>query len=309
MNRMNRMLAMLHTFKIVSISTIVSIFTILLFNACDRKQVPVEPDLDLIYDKVPLYDENKALIPYSFDKFKDILNQANYQYPHAETIARAAEYDAFKTSTFYANQDGDFYFTVSKEFNEPKVRSELRQVYIEPISGDFNSSNGWKTSNSNGNYWISDVKCFKPNALQSYTWMQVHGIDGGNVVLKDGTIVKSYNYPFIRLTWNRYQYGIYDHLWAVIIISYPRSPKIYEWVDLGSRPDDFINAEVHIQSNILTIIINHVSVYTRDMTYWEDEPNYFKAGVYINRYEDGGTAVVAYRNIRFENNASKVTHY
>jgi len=306
---MNQMLATSHTSKYNNVKIILLGIIILLLWACDRKTQGVEPNLDLIYDETPIYSELNTTYPYNFDTFRAVLNQSNYQYTHGTPIAHHGKFENYKSPTFYATENGDLYFTVSKNINEVKVRSELRQVYQEPISREYNTSNGWKTSDSNGNFWISDVRCFKPNLLQSYTWMQVHGIDGGSVTLNSGEVVKSYNYPLIRLTWNRYQYGIYDHIWAVIIANYPRSPKVYEWIDLGPRPDDFFNAEVHIQDNLMKIIINHVLVYIRDMTYWEEEPNYFKAGVYINRYQDGGTAVVAYRNLRFETNDANVTKY
>jgi len=282
---------------------------IFLLLGCDRRTQNIDPNLDLIYDKIPIYTELNTSCPYTFKKFQAVLNQSNYQYSHVETIVHHGEFKNYKSPMLYATENGDMYFTVSKNIDEVKSRSELRQVYKNPISKEYNTSNGWKTSDKNGNFWISDVRCFKPKLLQSYTWMQVHGLAGGNIILKSGELLKSYDYPFLRLTWKRYKDGVYDHIWAVVITSYPRNPKVYEWIDLGPRPDDFFNAEVHVQENILKIIINHIVIYTRDMTYWEEEPNYFKAGVYINRYKDGGTAIVAFRNLRFEENDVNVTKY
>ncbi len=289
---------------------ILLLFIILvLFNGCDFKKPPIEPDLNLIYDKAPIYDDNNSLPPYSSAKFKSVLNQANYQFPHSVTVARLAAYGDFKTNAFYLDDKGDLYFSLQKDYQQVKERSEIRQVCINPKTGKYDTDSGWKTSDKNGNFWISEIRCFKPYETQSYTWMQVHGIDGADITLNDGTTVKSFNYPIIRLTWERYRDGVYDHNWAIIITSYPRTPKTYEWIDLGPRPDNFFKAEVHFQNNILKVIIDEVVMASYDVTYWEEELNYFKAGIYINRFDDGGRAVIAYRKLRFDHNDSQIKHY
>jgi hypothetical protein len=300
------MLVLLHTFKHKSLRVFSLILLGLLFVACDNKKPPLETNLDLSYDKVPVYSEINTSYPYSFEKFHNVLEQSNYQYPHAETIAQHAAYDTFKSAAFYATQNGDLHFDLTKEQYQVKERSELRQVYKDPLSGEFNTSKGWRTSDNNGNFWLAQVRCYKPKETLAYTWMQVHGIDGVDITLKDGTVVKSFNYPIIRLTWERYRDGVYDHLWAIVITSYPREDKVYEWTDLGPRPNDFFDAEVHFQSNTLKVLIHGNIMLSYDVSYWEEEPSYFKAGLYINRYEDGGEASVAFRNLRFENNASMV---
>jgi len=305
MKIMHQMLKILHTSKLSCITLLVTLLFLLV--ACDNKHAPMEPDLDVIYDKLPAYSEINSSAPFLEEKFHNVLNQSNYQYPHGTTIVHIGEYEGFKSSAFYLNEKGDLNFSLLKEFGVTKERSELRQVYKNRETGEFDLHTGWKTSDSNGNFWIAQVRCFKPKVTQSYTWMQVHGIDGTDIILDDGTTVKSFNYPIIRLTWERYRDGIYDHIWAIVITSYPRTPKVYEWTDLGPRPDDFFNAEVHFQSNIMKVIINKTVMASYDVTYWETEPCYFKAGIYINRFTDGGEASVAFRQLRFDTNDSIVT--
>lgn len=304
---MHQMLKILHTFKLAPLALLLSF--LLLLSACDNKQAPIEPNLDLIFDALLPYSETNASAPYSLEKFQSVLNQSNYQYPHAETIVDKGEYGEFKSDAFYLNEDGDFHFALRKDYNTVKERSELRQVCRNPQTGEFDTNSGWKTSDKEGNFWVAEVRCFKPEVTQSYTWMQVHGINGTDITLNDGTVVRSFNYPIIRLTWERYRDGVYDHIWAIVITSYPRTPKTYDWIDLGPRPDNFFKAEVHFQNNIMKVIINEILMTSYDVTYWEEEPNYFKAGIYINRFDDGGEAYIAYRKLRFDTNDSQITHY
>ncbi|WP_297439946.1 polysaccharide lyase family 7 protein [Sulfurimonas sp.] len=300
------MLVILPIFKMKYIFFFLSMLTIITLGACDMKHPPKEVNEDLYYDVLPDYNSTNTTAPYDFSKYKALLDQANYQYPHATTIARIGGYENFKTPQFYATQDGDLYFQLDKEFNTIKERSELRQVVIDSQSGEYNTSAGWHTSSSEGNFWIADIHCFKPQYTQSYTWMQIHGIDGATITLSDGSNVPTFNYPLLRLTWQRSRTSIYDHIWAVIISSYPRTPKEYLWVDLGKRPDGFFHTQVSLQNNILQISINDTVMISYDVTYWEEEPNYFKAGIYINNFDDGGKAAIAYRELRFEDNASKI---
>jgi len=272
-----------------------SISIVLFFSACDVKHPPEEVD----YDKVQDYDTIKTYPPYSFDKFKDVLDESNYQYLHSTTTIYNVEYNNFKFKAFYADKNGDLYFSLDKKMDTIKERSELRQELVDPKTGKPSLNIGWKTSDKNGNFWVAEVRCFKPQYTESYTWMQVHGIKDVNITLNDGSIVKSFNYPIIRLLWERYRDGIYDHIWAIVITSYPRTPKIYDWIDLGPRPDDFFDAEVHFKDNIMKIIINYNLVASYDVTYWGEEINYFKAGIYINRFSDGGKAYIAYRELHF----------
>ena len=249
--------------------------------ACDVRKPPedVVDNKDLIYDKTPIYDANTALYPADVDKFKEVLKNSKYQYPHDNTEVDYNQFDGYKTEDFYVDKNEDFYFVLNKEHNSTKERNELREG-PEPRE--------WYTSDSDGNFWVATVKCFKPKLdLQSYTWMQIHGTN------------TTFNYPLLRLLWVRNRAGIYDHNWAIVIISNPDEPKIYEWIDLGKRSDDFFDAAVYVQNNLMELKINNKVIKTYNVSYWETVENYYKAGIYINLFSDGGEGVVAFRELQF----------
>lgn len=253
-----------------------------LMFGCDARKPPKEIDYDLIYDEIPVYDELNSTPPYNYEKFQAVLDQSKLQYPDEDNVS-AGDFAGFKAPYFYADANETLHFTSQKEPNTYKTRSELRQM------------NEWSTANADGNYWVATLKCLKPKVgISSYTWMQVHGTHD------------SYNYPILRLLWARLRDGIYDHLWAVIIVSDPSQDRIYDWIDMGARPKDFFDAEVHIKDNLMTIMINRKVITTRNVTYWEDVSNYYKAGVYINRYGDGGEASVLFEQLHFYDNPNDV---
>jgi len=260
---------------------LLSLFS-LFFIGCDVRQPPQKVDADLIYDKIAEYNETTSNYPYDYEKFQSVLDQSKLQYPNDDLISQG-EFATYKAANFYADTDENMNFVTQKESDTYKTRSELREV------------NEWSTSNVDGNYWVATLRCLKPKVgITSYTWMQVHGTSD------------SYNYPLLRLLWARSYKGVYDHLWAVIIVSDPNSPFIYEWVDMGQRREGFFDVEVHIKENIMTILLNRNIVTTRNVTYWEDVSNYFKAGTYIDRYGDGGEASTIFSQLHFYDNPDDV---
>jgi len=252
---------------------------------CDLRKPPDEiitqqtVNADLIYDKTPIYDESTSQYPADINKFKDVLSNSKYQYPDNSTQVQYNQFDAYKTKNFYADKNNDFYFVLNKEKNSTKVRDELREG---PESRE------WSTSDSDGNFWVATLKCFKPKlGISTYTWMQIHGT------------IDTFDYPLVRLLWVRSRNGIYDHFWSIVIISNPFDAKIYEWTDLGKRPNNFFDAAVYIQNNIMKIKINNKVIKSYDVTYWESVANYFKAGIYLNIFQDGGEGTVAFRELQF----------
>jgi hypothetical protein len=259
-------------------------FLVVLFMfGCDAKHPPstIAINQDLIYETIPTYDDTKSVIPYNINKFKDVLDKSKYQSPHDETTIDYGGFDNYKSKNFYADSDENLYFVLNKKVDAEKERSELRQ-----------GPNPWSTADTEGNYWVATLKCFKPALpLSSYTWMQIHGTQD------------TFNYPILRLLWVRNREGIYDHIWAITIISNPNEVKIYDWVDLGPRPDGFFNAAVYILNNVMDILINDKIVKTYNVAYWEDVQNYFKAGIYINLFKDGGEGGVAFKELHFLDSA------
>lgn len=272
---------------------ILSLISLLLFlSACDLKQPPEDIDLDTIYDTLPSYSDTDTY-PY-IDSFKYVLESSHYESPDGSQFVVN---ENFRSDSFYLDRDQNLLFALYKEPNSQKTASQLIQKQT------------WHTSEDNGNYLISIARCYKPKEVDSYTWIQVHGV-GKN----DANRSVYYDYPLVSLTWERNMKDVYDHIWAVITKSSPGvdEPKIYEWVDLGARPDNFFAAEIHIVHNIMEIKINHSTLSIQNISYWEDVPSYFKAGISLGSYIDGGEAGVSFSELRYENNASNVeniTHF
>jgi len=255
-----------------------------MFAGCDVKHAPVEVDPDLTFDETPVYSESESDYPYDHARYQAVLDGSKLQYPHDNAAVEYGQFANYKSEGFYSDAEGRLYFTVPKEPETLKTRSELREQ-LE-----------WTTNDETGHYWVARLKVLKPKVgITSYTWMQIHGTND------------SYNYPILRLLWSRNRSGQYDHLWAVVIVTTPEEEKRdYTYVDLGPRPDDFFDAEVHIFNNRMTILINRVEKDFRDIGYWQDVQNYFKAGVYINRYNDGGEVTAIYEKLDFFSDPSQV---
>lgn len=280
----------------------ITMLSLLIFiSACDLKKPPVETDADSIYDILPAYNTTSTY-PY-IEKFKYLLDNSLYQgenqdkLPIDENFHTLYYSEGFKQKTFYLDTDENLVFSLAKQENTHKVSSLLIQ------------NNTWHTNEENGNYISSMARCYKPKNIQAYTWMEVHG-EGK----KDSNSSIYYNYPLVSLTWERNMKGEYDHIWAVVTKSSPgvNEPKIYEWIDLGARPNNFFLAEIQIRNNIMEIKINYSTISTQNVTYWENVPSYFKVGISLENYLDSGEAGVSFNELRYENNASNVeniTHF
>jgi hypothetical protein len=205
-----------------------------------------------------------------------VLKRCKLQYPNG-TAVTYGKFEGFKAPYFYAHDD-QVWFSVEKTAQMHKIRSELRE------------NGAWFTSDKDGHFWHARLRCLKPKkGVDSYTWMQIHGTND------------TYDFPILRLMWVRNYAGKYDHIWAIIIISDPfMEPKQYEWVDLGKRPGDFFEADVNIIDNTMDIEINGKLLKHRDVGYWQEVGNYFKAGVYVNRAEDHGRAAVVFQKLEIE---------
>ncbi|MEA1920867.1 MAG: polysaccharide lyase family 7 protein [Campylobacterota bacterium] len=265
---------------------VTGLIAIFFFNGCDFHQPPEEIDLDLVYDDIPMYDESNSSIPYEHEKFSDVIERSKLQLYTDGTTVDYGSLNNFKSPEFYVDNEENLHFVISKELDTLKVRSELREG-PEVIE--------WSSADSQGHFWVATLKCLKPDiGVDSFTWMQIHGTH------------ETYNYPVLRLFWERSRAGKYDHLWAITIVSDPHTNNIYEYTDLGPRPADFFSAEVHIQNNIMDILINRKLIKTYNLTYWEEVKNYFKAGVYINRFGDGGEVSAIFQSLDFFDDPSKI---
>ncbi|WP_297439948.1 polysaccharide lyase family 7 protein [Sulfurimonas sp.] len=273
--------------------TLFTLFSlVLLFGGCNIKHPPKDVDLDTLFDTVPAFDANNP-VPYD-STFQTLLDKSSYLAPDGNTSDSLHD---FSSENFYLDDENKLTFALNKTPASPRTASMLLQKQT------------WQTKDSEGNFYLSQVRCYKPKKIDAYTWMEVHGLKK----LDDNQSIY-YNYPLVKLVWKRNFNNLYDHIWAIMTKSTPSEsePKIYEYIDLGPRPDYIFPAEVHIRDNILEVKINYSTMTTQNVSYWEDVPSYFKVGISIEDYNDEGVAATAFSELNFEDNASNVsdiTHF
>jgi hypothetical protein len=256
-------------------------FTVFFLFGCglDLHKPPSQKNLDLIYDNIPVYDETKTHSFYESGKFLDLIEHSKLQLFLKDTSIEYTDLIDFKSPEFYVDEEDNLNFTVYKEYNTSKVRSEIKE---------WPKSLEWSTADTKVHSWVATLKCLKPKVgISSYTWMQIHGN------------FETYNYPVLRMIWQRNKDGIYNHLWAMVIVSNPHSQRIYEYVDLGEKPDGFFTAQVDVKDNIMKIMINNNLIKVYNIKYWQEVQNYYKAGVYIDRFGDGGSVSVIFEKLDF----------
>ena len=248
-----------------------SLYIVLFFSACGVVDFYTVDDPAATYDTIPAFDAKSVQIPYNIAKFHSVLEHSNLQDMEGETVVHAGEFAGYVSPHFFA-RNNNLWLISEKKSSQEKVRTELRQW-----------PGAWQCDDPTIHIWRARLHILKPKTgIDSYTWMQIHGT-------KD-----TFNYPLIRLMWVRNRQGITDHLWAIRIISAPYTEKKYAWLDLGKRPNGFFDLRVETGDNRLKIFIDDKLVKSYDVTYWSGVRNYFKAGVYINRYDDNGKAAVSF---------------
>ncbi len=250
-------------------------YLILLFSGCGVTDFYTIDGPDDIYDRIPAFDPRSDYAPYDLARFRPVLDRCKLQYPTGTAVPYGKLRDV-RRPYFFARDDA-VWFVVHKSREMEKIRSELRE------KGD------WHTDDVPGHSWHANLRCFKPKkGVDSYTWMQVHGTDD------------TFDYPILRLMWVRNYEGRYDHLWAIVIVSDAYvEEKVYEWVDLGKRPGGYFDVDVSFLDNRMEVSVAGKTIISRDVSYWERVANYFKAGVYVNRHDDAGSAAVAFQKLQF----------
>lgn len=228
----------------------------------------------LKYEPAPSYDENKTVTPYSIKRFENVLDKCKLHYIE-DTISND-KLVKFKGSYFYAKNDTVF-FGLDKSKTVHRTRCELRCL------------DEWQIDDTTVRRWHSRLRCYIPEkGISAYTWMQIHGT------------LETFNYPIVRLLWVRQRQGKSNHIWAIIIVSNPYDEdKKYEWIDLGKKPGGYFDADVDVSKGVIKISINGKVKKSFDASYWKNVDNYFKTGVYVNRHDDVGKAVVGFKELEF----------
>ncbi len=245
---------------------------------CDMRHPPSQTvNDDSTYDELPDYDPDLSFYPYDTQAFQTVLNHSKLQHPDNTVVVDYTAFTNVKAPYFYTDSEGILHMSIAKEANASKTRTELRE-----------GPSSWSLKEGENHTFSATLQCLKPKpGITSYTWMQIHGT------------TETYNYPILRLLWQREYKNLYDHLWAILIVSDPYQPTLYQWIDLGPRPEGYFTCEVIIEGMIMSILINHEPIDTHNISYWANVDNYFKAGVYIDRYEDGGEVSVLFKSLEY----------
>ena len=212
--------------------------------------------------------------PYSLEKFQNILNKTKLQAPKSSYdplySAKYGEFKYFQNRYFYLQDNRYMVF----EMCGKKYRSELRE------------KNDWYVTTSTPKILFAKVYLFPLNQTREFTFLQIHA--DSNRYGKNGAII---NKPLLRITWWKERHNLYDHLWAVIRLSPNRYEKKYVKIDLGKRPKDFFSVKIEVARSRMKIFINNRLKIDKDVSYWNDFLNYFKAGVYL---QDKGCSKVLF---------------
>jgi hypothetical protein len=260
------------------VKNIIAIFILVILQGCGFVDFYTEENPNSEYDQLPSFDAKRMQPPYTLEKFRSVLDRSKLQDMEGETVVNPGNYTGYLTPHFFA-LDEMLYFVSEKRSDQEKTRTELREYPAR-----------WHTNEAHVHIWKGEIRCFLPKeGIDTYTWMQIHGTN------------ETYDYPLLRLVWVRSREGIKDHLWAILITNQPyEKERRYEWIDLGKRSSNVFKVRVETGDNRLLIYIDDRFQKEYDISYWAEVENYFKAGIYINRHDDYGTAAVAFRELFFK---------
>ncbi len=212
--------------------------------------------------------------PAGEKKFTNILKNCKLHYPESQTKVPYGEFEGFATEYFYL-EGGAMTFQLDKTF-DGKYRSELRQGP---------ETNEWDASEKKAHTLKGSVKCYGSEKLTKYTFVQIHGNE-------------DFSLPLLRMVWEKRHDGKTNHIWAVIMTSRSFDNKTYDWIDLGERKSEFVDLEVTVQKNHMHILFDNKTI-DRNVSYWYDIKNYYKAGLYLNDKESRGITKVQFRELEY----------
>jgi len=215
-----------------------------------------------------------ACTPYSNSEFKDILDKSKLQAP-------TSSYDP-KYSLHYGKFKGYYnkYFYLSNykymtfEMCGKKRRSELRL------------KDEWKVSDKNIHTLIAQVKALPKDNVDEFTILQIH---------TNAKRSNNLNKPLLRVAYRREYHNIKNHIWAIIRDSANVNEKLYSKIDLTKNSNRFIDFKIVVANNTLQIFVDGVKKVQKDVSYWSDTYNYFKAGVYL---QSDGCAKALFKELK-----------
>jgi len=201
--------------------------------------------------------------PYSFTKFHNILDVSKLTYPDGHTLIRKqGDYEWYKSDFFYATKEWQMVFAIKKHEWKYKERVELRQR--------INGEDGWWNLSKNTIHILKEkVKLQKlsdTNGLE-YTFSQIH----------------SEGHPLLRMAVDKEKNWITDHIWAIVRITTKNSWKETQRYDLWEvNPDNFYSFTIKVGNNKLEISRNWKEYVNKNISYWTETKNYFKAWIYLS---------------------------
>jgi len=201
--------------------------------------------------------------PYSFEKFRSVLEQSNLQAPTS------------KYNPHYGVKNGRFKDVSNEYFYSRDNRYMVFEMCGEKNRSELRSTREWKVDASKLHSIFAKVKLLPLNQEKEFTFLQIHA--NFNHASSDG---KRINKPLLRVVWIDERKSLYDHLWAVVRLSGEISEKKYVKIDLGKRPDNFFTINVEIKESQMKIYINNIVKVNMYVDFWKGYWNYFKAGVY-----------------------------
>ncbi|MFV0575228.1 MAG: polysaccharide lyase family 7 protein [Vibrio sp.] len=240
--------------------------------------------------------QENRIEPNTAEQFKSILSEAKLQISDPKgkignitNAAKAGKYAGVMNEHFYVDStDKTLVFSMSGL----RMRSELRFM------------DNFKTGLDDTFYHLSaTLKPVKPDLsisksdykLNEITYMQVHN----STVLSDGK--SQFPHPLLRIVWKKERWGIHNHYWATVksntlickgVDATPDNPdcnskESYSFYDLGPwKADKKVHFEIIVGGQRLIVKRDGETKVNKNISYWDDQTSYFKAGVY-NQFSNG----------------------
>jgi len=199
--------------------------------------------------------------PYNFSKFYSILDVSKLTYPDSHTkVVNYWNFTNYKSDFFYANKNWNLYFILDKKSWDWKIRNELRQ-WINW------KDEGWRIDENKVYHLNAKVKLQKLEKALEYTFLQIH----------------SEVHPLLRVVVEKEKNWKQNHIWAVV-----RKNTNNSWIrtsryDLWIVDNYFHSFDIYVWNNNLTIKKDWKTYVNKDISYWPEIKNYFKAGIYDSK--------------------------
>lgn len=206
--------------------------------------------------------------------FKNILDKVKLQAPTSKYNKKySIKKGEFKNkyNKFFYLKNNLMTFNICGFHN----RSELREI------------NEWSTNTKKTKSLSGEVYLDITNPIKEFTFLQIHSNLNPNN--KNG---KEINKPLLRIAYISKRKNIHNHIWAIIRKSVKQNK--YKYIDLGEYKNNFLYFKISVNNNNLNLNLNK-KIYKEDISYWEDQSNYFKAGVYL---QDNSCSKVKFKKLK-----------